>query len=158
MIHPQLKTPLQTDNSTDNDIVNKTIHQKLSKFVEMRFYWIKYHLRKSQLHVLWHRKLKNLSNYHTKHHLASHHWKTRSTFLQHNALTSKEKIINQIIFEGAMIPPPGPRYPKLTWIPKTTRRPLSRNSFYVSSNIPHKNICSRFPATDNLVITNLQVR
>ena len=38
MGHPQPATPLKTDNSTATGIINKTIKQKRSKAMDMRFY------------------------------------------------------------------------------------------------------------------------
>ena len=40
MGHPQQATPLKTDNSTATGIANKTIKQKRSKAIDMRFYWL----------------------------------------------------------------------------------------------------------------------
>ena len=42
MGHTQLATPIQTENSTSKGIVNNTVRQKLSKAMDMRFYWIQY--------------------------------------------------------------------------------------------------------------------
>jgi hypothetical protein len=41
MGHPQLATPIQTDNECAPGIVNNTVKQRRSKAIEMRFYWIK---------------------------------------------------------------------------------------------------------------------
>ena len=39
--HPQPPTPLKTDNSTSDGILNGTVKQKLSKALVMKFYWLK---------------------------------------------------------------------------------------------------------------------
>ena len=38
--HPQPATPLQTDNSTADGVVNKTIKQRQSKAMNKRLYWL----------------------------------------------------------------------------------------------------------------------
>ena len=38
--HPQPPTPLKTDNSIANGIMNKTIRQRQSKAMDKRFYWL----------------------------------------------------------------------------------------------------------------------
>ena len=39
--HPQPSTPIVTDNSTASGITNDTVHQKHSKAMDMRFYWVR---------------------------------------------------------------------------------------------------------------------
>ena len=38
--HPQPPTPLKTDNSTADGIMNKTIKQRQSKAMDKIFYWL----------------------------------------------------------------------------------------------------------------------
>jgi hypothetical protein len=38
--HAQPLTPIRTDNSTTNGIMNSTIKQNQSKAIDMRFYWL----------------------------------------------------------------------------------------------------------------------
>ena len=38
--HPHPATPIQVDNSTADSFDNNTTKQKLSKAIDMRFYWI----------------------------------------------------------------------------------------------------------------------
>ena len=40
MGHPQPATPMKTDNSTANGIVDNTMKQKKSKVIDMRFHWL----------------------------------------------------------------------------------------------------------------------
>jgi hypothetical protein len=54
--HIQPPTPLRTDKSTAFGILNETIKQKISKAMDMRYYWDM-----------------DLGDYHTKHHSAQHH-------------------------------------------------------------------------------------
>jgi hypothetical protein len=41
MGHNQDITELKTDNTTADGIINNTVQQKLSKAIDMRFYWVK---------------------------------------------------------------------------------------------------------------------
>ena len=41
MVHPQGPTPIQTDNSTSG-FINETVKQRISKAIDMRFYWVRY--------------------------------------------------------------------------------------------------------------------
>ena len=41
MVHPQLATPIHVENTTYNGIINSKIQQKLSKEMDMGFYWVR---------------------------------------------------------------------------------------------------------------------
>jgi hypothetical protein len=71
--HTQPPTPLRTDNSTAFGIVNKSIKQKRSKTMDMRYHWLTNRVRQKQVDVYWRPGRENLGNYHTKHHSAQHH-------------------------------------------------------------------------------------
>jgi hypothetical protein len=49
--HTQPPTPLRTDNSTANGIVNETIKQKRSKAMDMRYHWLTDRVRQKQFDV-----------------------------------------------------------------------------------------------------------
>ena len=70
--HPQPPTPLRTDNSTANGILNGTVKQKRSKAIDMRFYWLKDRVTQRMFKVYWAPGKVNLADYYTKHHPASH--------------------------------------------------------------------------------------
>jgi hypothetical protein len=71
--HTQPPTPLRTDNSTAYGIVNKTIKQKRSKAMDMRYHWLTDRVRQKQFDVYWRPGRENLADYHIKHHSAQHH-------------------------------------------------------------------------------------
>ena len=81
MGHPQPPTPIQVDNTTAVGFANKTIKQKRSKAIDMRFYWIQDRCNQGQFIIYWAPGTNNLGDYHTKHHSPSHHKKMRSTIL-----------------------------------------------------------------------------
>ena len=63
MGHPQLMTPIQTDNACAAGIVNNTVKQRRSKAIDMRFYWIKDRASKGEFLIHWRRSSDNLVQY-----------------------------------------------------------------------------------------------
>ena len=77
--HPQPPTPIQTDNSTVNNIMNK-IKQKQSKVTDKRLYWLQASVEPGEFGVSWAPGKYNLTNYYTKYHsLATHRRQDPST-------------------------------------------------------------------------------
>ena len=69
----QPATPIITDNSTARGIMNKTIKQKRSKAMDMRFYWLRDRIEQGQFSMLWEPGKFNLADYPSKRHPASNH-------------------------------------------------------------------------------------
>ena len=80
--HLQPPTPVVADNSTASGIANDCVKQKRSKAMDMRFYWIRDHVRQGQFIVYWKRGSSNRADYFTKHHPAKHHQQKRLEYLQ----------------------------------------------------------------------------
>jgi hypothetical protein len=53
MGHPQLATPMQTDNITVYGILRGTCKQQRSKAIYMRFYWIRDLAQQGQFYIGW---------------------------------------------------------------------------------------------------------
>ena len=66
--HPQLATPLKTDNSTSNSFVHANIKQRRSKTWDMRWNWLRDKATHQQLRMYWAKGTDNNANYFTKHH------------------------------------------------------------------------------------------
>ena len=82
MGQPQPPTVIRTNNRTACGIVNGTMKQKRSKAIDMRYFWLKDCCENhKQLKFHWSPGVLNLADYHTKHHLASHHKRVRPIFL-----------------------------------------------------------------------------
>ena len=81
MGHPQPRTPIQTNNSTAEGVVNKKIQPKCTKAMDMRFHWLRDREAQEQFRIYWRRGKTNLADYFTKHHPPSHHANVRSEFL-----------------------------------------------------------------------------
>ena len=70
---PQGPTPIQVNNSTAVRIANKTLRQKKSKSMDMRFYCINGRINPGQFRVYWRSGPENLGDYHSKHQPPTHH-------------------------------------------------------------------------------------
>jgi hypothetical protein len=81
MGHPQLATPVQTDNSTAYGIVHNTVKQVRSKAMDMRFYWVRDRVRQGHFDVYWAPGHENLADYFTKKHSPIHHQRMRPIYL-----------------------------------------------------------------------------
>ena len=71
--YPQGKTPILTDNSTAQGIAHRTVRQKRSKAMDMRWYWIQDRVDKLEFKVIWGPGPKNTADYYTKAHPAKYY-------------------------------------------------------------------------------------
>ena len=81
MGHPQPPTPIQTDNSTAEGVINSTIQPKRMKSMDMRFHWLRDRTAQKQFRIYWKPGGQNLADYFTKHHSPAHHRQVRADFL-----------------------------------------------------------------------------
>jgi hypothetical protein len=81
MKHPQPKTPIQTNNTTAEGVINNKIQPKRTKAMDMRFHWLRDHEAQGQFRIHWRPGSTNLADYFTKHHLPVHHVNVRAEFL-----------------------------------------------------------------------------
>ena len=79
--HRQGPTPLQFDNKVATSILKDEVSQKRSKAMDMRFYWLRDHVKQQQFHVHWRRGTDNIADNYTKHHSPSHHKSMRKIVL-----------------------------------------------------------------------------
>jgi hypothetical protein len=49
--HPQPATPIRTDSSTADGIMNKTVNQKQSQSMDMRFNWLQDRVEQGQFRI-----------------------------------------------------------------------------------------------------------
>ena len=71
--HPQPPTPLKTDNSTANGIIDNTVKQKRSKATDARFHWLQDGTKQGQFCICWDSGKHDHADFHTKHHPVSCH-------------------------------------------------------------------------------------
>jgi hypothetical protein len=104
MGHPQFATPIQTDNECASGIVNNTVKQQRSKAIDMRFYWIKDHVKQGQFNVHWRKGTDNLADYFTKHHSPSHHQIMQSRYLLNLNQTATNSSLKQGCVDNSIGP------------------------------------------------------
>jgi hypothetical protein len=73
MGHPQLHTPLKTDNTIATAYRSDTIKQRRTRDMDMLFYWVKDIVKQGQFYVYWGLGYQTKSDYFTKHHSPTHH-------------------------------------------------------------------------------------
>eukprot|EP00957_Ditylum_brightwellii_P058831 4460424-Ditylum_brightwellii.AAC.1 len=83
---PQPATPIATDNSTAEGIMNANVQQKQSKAIDTRFYWMQDCIWQGQFYVYLESGTKKLANYLSKYYPLAYHRKRWSTYI-HGAHT-----------------------------------------------------------------------
>jgi hypothetical protein len=82
MGHPQPPTPVQTDNSTAEGIINLRVQPKHMKAMDMQFHWLRDRgVNQKQFRFYWRRGTLQRGDYWTKHHSPSYHRQIKSEFL-----------------------------------------------------------------------------
>ena len=81
MGHAQPPTPVQVDNSTALGIATRTIKQRKSKEMDMRFYWIRDRRNQDQFNIYWKHGSTNRGDYFKKHFPPAHHSTVRPSYL-----------------------------------------------------------------------------
>jgi hypothetical protein len=88
--HKQPPIPMETDNTTATGYSNGTIKQKRTKYMDIRFYWIKDRVKQGQFNVYWGPGFQILADYFPKHHPPAHHKQIRDVYIH-----ADEQPINQ---------------------------------------------------------------
>ena len=100
--HPQPPTPVQVDYTTSVGFVSNTIKQKMSKAIDMRFYWIRDCTRQGQFKNYWGPGSTNLGDYHTKHHSPIHHILIRPQLLHEEPHVQLASLVVMHIMRGCV--------------------------------------------------------
>ena len=93
--HKQPRTPIQTDNSTAEAIINNTVQPKRTKAMDMRFHWLRNRKLQKQLCFYWRSGKLNYADYFTKHHPAAHHRNMRKEFL------TPQRVLQDLVQQSA---------------------------------------------------------
>jgi hypothetical protein len=95
MGHKQDATELKTDNTKADGIINNTVQKKLSKVMDMIFYWVKDRAEQDQFNVGWAHGDTNMGDYFTKHHSPAHHKRTIPYYLheKHSPMIRHDTIL-----------------------------------------------------------------
>ena len=90
MGHLQPPTPVQTDNSTAEGIVNLCVQPKRTKAMDMRFHWLRDRgVNQKQFKFYWRPGTSMQADYWTKHHPPPHHCQ-----MQPEILTPYQIVLN----------------------------------------------------------------
>ena len=81
MGHPQLPTPVQTDNSTAEGVINSRVRPKRTKAMDMRFHWLRDRGTRGQFRFYWRPGTSMIADYWSKHHPPAHHRNKRPEIL-----------------------------------------------------------------------------
>jgi hypothetical protein len=81
MGQPQPPTPIQTDNSMVEGVVNMKVQPKRTKLMDMRYHWLRNQEAQAQFRFYWKPGKTNLADYFTKHHTPAHHRNVQKEFL-----------------------------------------------------------------------------
>eukprot|EP00956_Cyclotella_meneghiniana_P033464 scaffold96428_cov71-Cyclotella_meneghiniana.AAC.1 len=82
MGHKQPPTPIQTDNSTAEGIINSRVQPKRTKAMDMRFHWLRDRgVNQQQFRFYWRPGSLQRADYYTKHHSPAHHRQMRGEIL-----------------------------------------------------------------------------
>ena len=79
--YPQFRTPLLSDNTTATGVANKTVHQKRSKAMDMRWYWLQDRVQLDEFLPIWGPGVDNTADYFTKAHPARYYTERRHNYV-----------------------------------------------------------------------------
>jgi hypothetical protein len=68
MGHPQPRTPIKTNITMAEGVINHKIQPKRTKAIDMRFHWLRDHEAQGQLQIYWQPGKLKIADYFTKHH------------------------------------------------------------------------------------------
>ena len=91
MGHRQPATPLQTDNTTAEGVINNKIQPRRTKAIDMRFHWLRDRKTLLQFCIYWRSGKFNLADYFTKHHPVSHHRSVQGKLLTSQATLNRAR-------------------------------------------------------------------
>ena len=77
---PQPKSPIQTDNTTAEGVVNGTIIANKLKAMDLRLHWLRCRAAQNQFRIYWDKGPNNWADYSTKHHPPVYHESKRPLF------------------------------------------------------------------------------
>ena len=79
--YPQKATQLVTDNQAAHGVANRSIKQRKSKAIDMRYHWVRDRVDQQHFCVIWRKGKINLADYFTKIHPKKHHIEVRQQYL-----------------------------------------------------------------------------
>ena len=77
MGHPQPPTPMEVDNEKAIGFLKRTMKQKRSKAIDMRFYLVRDRVNQNQFMIYWRPGSNNVGDYVSKHYSPAHYQSMR---------------------------------------------------------------------------------
>jgi hypothetical protein len=93
--HKQPPTPLQTNNSMAEAVINGKVQSKQTKAMDMRFHWLRDQECQQQFQIYWRPGKLNYADYWMKHHAAPHHQNMHKEFLMPHIILKMLRIEQQ---------------------------------------------------------------
>ena len=102
--HPQPRTPIQTDNSTAEGLINGKVLPRRLKSMDKDLYWLRDQEAMENIRVFWRPGPSNNADYHTKNHPGVHHEAKRADFLtpMHRVESLRERLAKRV--QGEILP------------------------------------------------------
>ena len=94
MKHPQLPTPIATDNTTTTGFVHNNMITKRSKFLNMNLHWLRDKEVQKYINIHWKKGSGNGRDYFTKHHPTIHHRQQRSRYVRDTLSLLSQNIVS----------------------------------------------------------------
>ena len=82
MGHPQPRTPMQMDNSSEYSGVTNNVQPQRTKAMDIQFHWLRCRDSQVQFQYYWRPVTANVGDYWKKHHPCAHHKSMISTVLR----------------------------------------------------------------------------
>ncbi len=95
MGHKKSPTPLQTNNSMAEAVINGKVQSKQTKAMDMQFHWLQDQECQQQFCINWKPGKVNYADYWMKHHPATHHQNMRKEFLTPHIILEMLRIEQQ---------------------------------------------------------------
>ncbi len=95
MGHKQPPTPLQTNNSMAEAVINGKVQSKQTKAMDMQFNWLQDQECQQQFRIYWRPGKLNYADYWTKHQAAPHHQNMCKEFLTPHIILEMLRIEQQ---------------------------------------------------------------
>ena len=91
MVYSQPPTPVATDNTEENSIMNGTGKQKRYRAIDIIFYWLRERIQQNYFRIFWEEGNKTPADCVTKHHLIWYHRTMQPRYLKPTKKTYKNK-------------------------------------------------------------------
>ena len=83
-------------NTASNSILYGTAKHKISRAIEMRFYWVRDRVRQNNFHIFWEERKRNLADCVTKHQPIYNHTTIGPKYVKATKKTQKTQTVGEM--------------------------------------------------------------